>query len=54
MIVQFFSSGFIDCVYVCIECLLSFSWGDVPDGVEQSAIVEPVEPFEGFPFNGIG
>ena len=46
-----FSKDFTNCVHVCIERLVSFIWGYVSDGFQQAAVVEPVDPFEGFPFD---
>ncbi len=39
---------------LCIEAGFCFGGRDVSDGLEQTAVVEPVDPFKGFPFNGIG
>lgn len=36
---------------VFIECLLCFCGRDVSDGAEHAAIVVPVDPAEGFPFD---
>ena len=31
---------------------LSFGWWDIPDGLQQSEMVEPVHPFQGGQFHG--
>lgn len=51
--VKFFSSDFIECVHVCIERFLSSRWCDVYDCFKQAALDEPIDPFEGFLFDGI-
>ena len=40
----------IECVQVCIECLLFFCGRVVSDGAKEKAIAMPIDPFEGFPF----
>ncbi len=35
-----------------IVALLGFGWWDVPDGLEQAAVVEPVNPFQCGKFDG--
>ena len=37
----------------CIEVGLGFGWRDVPDGLEETAVVEPVHPFERRVFHGL-
>ena len=37
----------------CIEAGFRFCGRDVADGLEQAAVVEPVDPFEGGVFHGI-
>ena len=32
---------------------MCFSWRDSPDRLQQAAIVEPIDPFEGGVFNGL-
>ena len=36
-----------------VEICLSFGWRDVADGFEQSAVIEPVDPFEGGELHGL-
>ena len=38
---------------VGIECLLCFGGRDVSAGLKQSAVVEPIDPFEGFPLDPV-
>jgi hypothetical protein len=37
----------------CVEVCLGLCWRDVPDGFQQAAVVEPVDPFEGGVFHGL-
>ena len=37
----------------CVEVGFDFCGRDVPDGLEQTAVVEPVHPFEGRVFDGL-
>ena len=37
---------------LCIVPLFCFYWWDVSDWGKQAAIVEPIHPFERFPFDG--
>ena len=37
---------------ICVEVGLCFCWWDVSDRFEQTAVVEPVRPFEGRVFHG--
>lgn len=36
----------------CVEVCFGFGWRDVPDGLEKTAVVEPVHPFERRVFHG--
>ena len=36
-----------------MEVCLGFCWRDVPDGLQQAAVVEPVDPFECGVFHGV-
>jgi hypothetical protein len=45
--------GYGICFQSCVEVGLGFCGRDLPDGLEEAAIVEPVDPFEGCTFHGI-
>ena len=47
------SRDFIELVALFIERFLGLGWRDVSDWLQQASIVEPVDPFQGFPFHGI-
>jgi hypothetical protein len=36
---------------MCKVPLFCFCWRDVSDGLKQAAVVEPLDPFERFPFD---
>jgi len=36
-----------------MEVRFGFCWRDVPEGLEQGAVVEPVHPFEGGKLHGL-
>ena len=44
---------FIELVALFIQLLLGLYWWDISDGLQQSTIVEPVDPFQGFPLDRI-
>ena len=44
-------SDFIKFIHICIEELLCFLWCDISDCAVQAFGVEPVHPFQCFPFN---
>jgi hypothetical protein len=42
------SRDLIELVTLFIERLLGLRWRDISDRLQQAAIVEPVDPFQGF------
>ncbi len=47
------SSEFIELVTLFIEPFLGLCWRAVSDGLKQATVVEPVDPFQGFPLDRI-